>query len=406
MWRNLSSTRSRTLKYILRVTISNSGVLIAVIVLGGAYAGVQVAHRLLKYTKPQVKDLKVILVSKNSHFYWNLAAVRAIVPGILSEDQYARPIAPGFAKYPADAFEFIVGSAEDVSTANKTVRVKVGADGSERDLTYDYLVVATGTRNAGATDVPWKNNGTHEEITALLAETQQKVKAAKHIVVAGAGATGVETAAELGFEYGNPKDAAAKKEIILLSADKEVLNNDSIAGNVAAELKKLNVTIRGSARVLSTNTLPDGKTEVVIENGENIITDLYLPTMGMTPNTDFLPAALLTDKKFVDIDEFYSVKGTDNVWAAGDVVWKPRGSFVLADKQAAGVAKNIDAVLKGKAQTPVKTIPIDVLMVATGRSRGAGRMGPVKAFSMMVYLIKGKTLGVEKLPAWVDGTSF
>ncbi|RWA09557.1 hypothetical protein EKO27_g5560 [Xylaria grammica] len=377
-----------------------------VIVLGGAYAGVQVAHRLLKYTKPHVKDLKVILVSKNSHFYWNLAAVRAIVPGILKEEQYALPIAPGFAKYAADAFEFIVGSAEDVNTANKTVRVKVGADASERDLTYDYLVVATGTRNAGATDVPWKNNGTHEEITALLAETQQKVNAAKHIVVAGAGATGVETAAELGFEYGNPKDSAAKKEIVLLSADKEVLNSDSIAGNVAAELKKLNVTIRESARVVSANVLPDGKTEVVIENGENIITDLYLPTMGMTPNTEFLPAALLTDKKFVDIDEFYRVKGADNVWAAGDVVWKPRGSFVLSDKQAAGVAKNIDAVLKGKNQTPVKTIPIDVLMVATGRSRGAGRMGPVKAFSLMVYLIKGKTLGVEKLPSWVDGTLF
>jgi hypothetical protein len=35
-----------------------------VVVLGGAYAGVQIAHRLLKYTQPHVKDLKVILVSK------------------------------------------------------------------------------------------------------------------------------------------------------------------------------------------------------------------------------------------------------------------------------------------------------------------------------------------------------
>ncbi|KAI0799003.1 hypothetical protein GGR55DRAFT_527416 [Xylaria sp. FL0064] len=376
-----------------------------VVVLGGAFAGVQIAHRLLKYTKPHVKDLKVILVSKNSHFYWNLAAVRAIVPGVLTEEQYTRPIAAGFAKYPEDALEFIVGTAEAVNTANKTVRVVVGADASERDLSYDYLVVATGTRNAVPTAVPWKNNGTHEEITALLTETQEKVKAAKHIVVAGAGATGVEVAAELGFEYGNPKDSTAK-EIVLLSADKEVLNNDSIASNVATELKRLNVAVRGNARVVSTSTLPDGKTEVVLENGEKISTDLYLPTMGMTPNTEFLPPALLTDKKFVDIDEFYRVKGAENVWAAGDVVWKPRGSFVLTDKQAAGVAKNIDAALRGKSQTPVKTIPIDVLMVATGRSRGAGRMGPVKAFSLMVYLIKGKTLGIDKMPGWVDGTSF
>lgn len=343
---------------------------------------------------------------QNSHFYWNMAAVRAIVPGVLKPDQYARPIAAGFAKYPENSFEFIVGTAETVDTANKTVKVLVSEHGAEREVVYDYLVVATGTRNAGTTSVPWKNNGTHEEITALIKETQEKVKAAKHIVVAGAGATGVETAAELGFEYGNPKNADDKKEIILLSADKDILNCDSIAGNVTAELKKLNVTIRNNARVTSANNLPDGKTEIVLENGEKVVTDLYLPTMGMTPNTEFLPSALLTEKKFVDIDDFYRVKGTENVWAAGDVVWKPRGSFVLTDKQAAGVAKNIDAVLRGKNQTPVKTIPIDVLMVATGRSRGAGRMGPVKAFSIMVYLIKGKTLGVDKLPAWVDGTSF
>jgi NADH dehydrogenase FAD-containing subunit len=345
--------------------------------------------------------------TQNSHFYWNLASVRAIVPGILEEEQYTRPIAPGFAKYPVEAFEFIIGTAEAVNAADKTVKVTVGADGSVRELSYDHLVVATGTRTIdGSAPMPWKNNGTHEEITALLASTQEKVKVAKHIVVAGAGATGVETAAELAFEYGNPKDADVKKEIVLLSGDKEVLNGDSIAGSVTNELKKLHVVVRGSARVVSTNVLPDGKTEVVLQSGEKIVTDLYLPTMGMTPNTEFLSDVLLTDQKFVDIDEFYRVKGAENVWAAGDVVWKPRGSFVITDKQAAGVAKNIDAVLRGKNPTPVKTLPFDVLMVATGRSRGAGRMGPVKAFSLMVYFIKGKTLGTQGLPAWVDGSQF
>ncbi|KAI1754062.1 hypothetical protein F4782DRAFT_61240 [Xylaria castorea] len=377
-----------------------------VVILGGAYAGVQIAHRLLKYTLPHVKDLKVILVSKNSNFYWNLAAVRAIVPGVLKEEEYTQPIAPGFARYSADVFEFIVGTAEAVDHESKTVKVTVGTEASERQLNYDYLVVATGARNTGTSSVPWKNNGTHEEITALLAETQQKVKVAKHIVVAGAGATGVEVAAELGFEFGNPKDPATKKEIILLSAQKEVLGGDSIASNVVSELKKLDVKVRGSARVASATTSPDGKTEIVLENGEKVVTDLYLPTMGLTPNTEFFPDLLLTTGRFIDTDEFYAVRGAENIWAAGDVVWKPRGSFVYTDKQAAGVAKNIDAVLRGKNQTPVKTIPFDVLMVATGRSRGAGRMGPVKAFSLMVYLIKGKTLGTEKLPAWVDGSLF
>ncbi|KAI1815450.1 hypothetical protein GGS20DRAFT_596895 [Poronia punctata] len=384
-----------------------------VVVLGGAYAGVEVAHRLLKYTLPKVKDLKVILVSKNSHFYWNLASVRAVVPGVLKEEDYIRPIAPAFAKYPAEAFEFVVGTAENVNTTNKTVKVSLVSGGGERELTYDHLVVATGARTAGDHTAPWKSNGTYAELTALLKETQDKIKTAKHIVVVGAGATGVEVAGELGFEYGNPKDPAAKKEIVLVSADKDILRGDSIASNATSELKKLNVTIRGSSRVVDVHVSTgggggggDGKTEVVLENGEKITTDLCLPTMGMIPNTEFLPGNLLTDQKFVDIDEFYRVKGADNVWAAGDVVWKPRGSFVLTDKQAAGVAKNLEAVLTGKAPSPVKTLPFDPMVVSVGRSRGAGRIGSVKVFSYMVYMLKGKTLGTQNLGAWVDGSWF
>ncbi len=35
-----------------------------IVVLGGAYAGTEVAHRLLKHTRSSNPDLKVILVSK------------------------------------------------------------------------------------------------------------------------------------------------------------------------------------------------------------------------------------------------------------------------------------------------------------------------------------------------------
>lgn len=318
---------------------------------------------------------------------------------MLSEEQYSQPIEKGFAKYPADSFEFIVGSAEDVDVTAKTVKISTTNDGGERVLSYDHLVLATGTR-AVDNSVPWKSNGTYEEVSAVIANIQDKVKTAKHIVIAGAGATGVEAAAELAFEYGK------QKEVVLLSGSAELLDGDSLSSNVAGELKKLGVQVQKSARVESTHELPDGKTEVVLKSGDKIVTDLYLPTMGMAPNTEYLPANLLTDRKFVDVDEFYAVKNATDVWAAGDVVWKPRGSFVVSDKQAAGIAKNIDLVLKGKAPTVVKTLPMDVLMVATGRSRGVGRMGPVKVFSLMVYLIKGKTLGVQSLPGYVDGSAF
>jgi apoptosis-inducing factor 2 len=74
--------------------------------------------------------------------------------------------------------------------------------------------------------------------------------------------------------------------------------------------------------------------------------------------------------------------------------------------QAAGVCKNIDLVLHNKNPTPVKTLPIDVFVAAVGRSRGVGRLGSVKVFSYMVYMIKGKTLGIQQLPSILNGTSY
>lgn len=265
---------------------------------------------------------------KNSHFYWNLASVRAIIPGVLKDEEYTQPIEQGFAQYPSDAFEFVVGTAEAADLDAKTVKVALVHGGGERVLSYDHLVLATGTRTAGDDVVPWKASGTHEEIMDTLHRTADRVKAAKHIVVAGAGSTGVEVAGELGFEY--RKD----KEIVLLSSGTAgVLGGDALASNAEAELRKLDVAVRQDARVESTTTLPDGKTEITLQGGDKIVTDLYLPTMGMAPNTEYLPAKVLREDKFVAIDEFYRVKNASNVWAAGDIVWLPRGSYVITDKQ-------------------------------------------------------------------------
>lgn len=70
------------------------------------------------------------------------------------------------------------------------------------------------------------------------------------------------------------------------------------------------------------------------------------------------------------------------------------------------MSKNIELVLTDKNPAPVKTIPIDVLMTSVGRSRGVGRLGSVKVFSYMVYMIKGKTLGVQQLPTFLYGASY
>lgn len=142
------------------------------------------------------------MVNTSSHFYWNLATVRAVVPGLIKDDAIFSDISEGF-KYAAGHFELILGTAQMVDTAQK--KVAISTDTGLREQAYDYLVIATGSKTI--TGIPWKTNGmTYEKVRDDLHAVQAKVGKANSIVVGGAGATGVEMAGELGFEYGGKKD--------------------------------------------------------------------------------------------------------------------------------------------------------------------------------------------------------
>ncbi|KIH89411.1 hypothetical protein SPBR_08987 [Sporothrix brasiliensis 5110] len=387
-----------------------------VVILGGAYGGLQIAHSLLKNNK----EAKVILVSKNSHFYWNLASVRAIVPGSVEDKQLFLSLADALSRYSKERYEIVIGSAESVDTNTKTVKVAIPGTAEQRAISYDQLVLATGSRNTqperradAAADeavpaTPWKADGTYEDITALLDTTREKVKAAKRIVIAGGGATGVEVAAELGHAFGGKPADKGGKEIILLSAGAEILSGDAIAGSALNKLKKLHVDVRTGAGVSAAHTLPDGRVGLTVAGAsEPLVADLYLAAVGLTPNTEYLDASLLTDRKTVDVDEFYHVKGvaSKDVWAVGDIVSKPRAGFVITMKQAEGVAKNVDVVLKGKAPQAVKLLPVDVLVVAAGPNRGTGRVGSLRLPSLAVRYIKARTLGLQMLSGFRDGSA-
>lgn len=258
-----------------------------------------------------------------------MASVRAIVPGQITDEQLFQPLSVALGRYPAQAYELIIGAAENVDTAAKTVRV-TPSGGSPRDLPYDHLVLATGSRSTTST-VPWKVLDSHDETVASLASVRERVAAARHIVVAGAGATGVEVAGELAFEFGRDK------EVHLLSSGPSLLDGDGVGPAARAELERLGVRVRLSARVEGATEAPGGggKTEVALVGGETIATDLYLPTMGMRANSEMVDGRYLGDGGYVSVDEFYRVRGegADGFWALGDVVSSPRAGFMYTQKQ-------------------------------------------------------------------------
>jgi len=371
-----------------------------ILILGASYTGLAIAHTLLKKTLTTVKDYKVVLVSTTSHHYWNLASVRAVVPGQIPDEKLFQEIAPGFDKYPKGSFEFVLGSASSLDPAVKTV--SISTSGGEVKLDYEILVIATGSRYLD--ECAWKvsPNG-YEETKAILHKTQEAVKAATSIVVGGAGPTGVETVGELGFEYGKTK------EITIITSGPEILSDcmpAHISKGAENELAKLNVKIVKNTKITSSTPSADGKTELTLSDGKRVITDLYLPTVGVVPNSEFIPKTLLNEKGEVVVDEFLRVKNIENVWAAGDIVDIEPSQVMYAEKQAAALAKNLDLVLKGKEPVAYKYGGGRTIGITLGRSKATGRSGNMKLPSLVLWWFKGRTLGTQLLTPLVTGSKF
>lgn len=173
-----------------------------IVILGGSYGALGTAHRILKQRTKTTEPFKITLVAPNTHLYWNMASPRGLIPGQFTDDQLFRPIAEGFKKYTeAGQFEFIVGSADSVDVEAKRVEVSVSTGNTT--LSYDFLILATGSRTKERT--PFKTMGSTEETIDTLHDYQDRVRKAKSIVVAGGGVTSVEIAGELAFEYGQEK---------------------------------------------------------------------------------------------------------------------------------------------------------------------------------------------------------
>lgn len=271
----------------------------------------------------------------------------------------------------------------------------------ETKQAYDILVLATGTRTIG--NLPWKASlGGYEATKDILHQYRALVKSAKSIVVGGGGPTGVELAGELGFEYGRTKD------IGLITSGTQ-LCADSLPANVAkvaeGHLKKMPVKITYGVKITGTKPTSNGKTELTLDNGETKTVDLYLPTIGMLPNSEYIPRTLLNESGYARVDQYLRVKNATDIWAVGDIVDIEPSQIVYLEKQVAAITKSLDLVLKGKQPIIYKTggdrksccrppkCPIrsahhqhtGVLALAIGRSKATGRSGSMKLPGFLIW---------------------
>lgn len=268
-------------------------------------------------------------------------------------------------------------------------------------------VVATGT--SFKADMPFKGLATTEETKAVLHDWAKRIAAAKSIVVAGAGATGIEIAGELGQEYG----VTGKKQITLISAEELPFDSEfrrEVREAAKWELERLKVRVIPNAKVTSpptstTLTLASTSTSTKTANPATLKADLLIPSYGITPNTNFLPASMLDARGYVKQTTRLRAEGHANIFVVGDVGNLQRPQGVHGDAQVVHLARALlEKRLLGEAEGEDYK-PTEKIMLATsiGRNRGTGQLGNWRMWSWLVWMLKGRHLGTNVAEDFVRG---
>ncbi|OGE56728.1 hypothetical protein PENARI_c002G07654 [Penicillium arizonense] len=368
-----------------------------VIIIGASYAGIGVAHAILK----GIPSVKVIVINPHNKLFFSIAAPRILAkPDAFRPEQYLLSIQGAFAQYPSESIEFIQDFATSIDSATKTVTVKTGAS-----FSYDYLVIASGSTTAsslgkGSTVAPFKPSNA-KDMEAVIKSAQQEVADAKSIIIAGGGAVGVEFAGEVAEAFKTKKGS----KITLLTQTKNLLPTLKMSAGIAAKtiLAKLNVEVLTSRKVQTAERDSEtNKWTATLDNGETLTADLYISTTGVIPNNNFIPAEFLSVDGWVNVDTHLRVKSSSTkggdplpIYALGDITTYPQRLAYKVNEQVPIVAANIKAGILGQGKRPEYSPGTRVMMVV-----GTGQVffGWVP-WGWLVAFVKGKDYFISKASA-------
>jgi NADH dehydrogenase FAD-containing subunit len=233
-----------------------------------------------------------------------------------------------------------------VKNVNPEAKVAEWCDrnGQTQQQAYDYLVMATGLKRPFPA-VP--KSGSFEEyqrdgkafIEKITGGDSSKCEG-RRVVVIGAGAVGVEFAAEVKNYY--PQIA-----VTLVHSRSEVLSSEPLPAEVKERarilLEEEGVVLRLGSRASITD-LPNGQYAVTLANNETITADFVIDsTKKGTPTTQVLPAQCLNDDKEIMVHQSLMFKDTianaSSHFGVGDVIaWsgiKRAGSATVMGQAAA-----------------------------------------------------------------------
>ncbi len=362
-----------------------------VIIIGGGFAGLQVAKGLAG------AKAQVVLIDRYNHHTFQPLLYQVATSG-LETSSIVFPFRKRFAKQ--NDFFFRMGEVIAVKPEENYIETSIGG------VRYDYLVIANGaeTNYYGMKDVeqnaiPMKtivdsiqlrNRIIRNLEYALLTDDPVLMNSLMDIVIVGGGPTGVELAGALSelkkhvFPLDYKELELTHMDIHLVEATSQLLNGMSKeASDKALEyLQTMGVKVHLNCVVRSY----DGN-EVVFNTGEKLISRTLIWAAGVKGKPiDGLNPDVVTKNGRVRVDCFNRVIGYDNVFALGDAALMegdeayPSGHPMMAPpaiQQGRLLAKNLKRLMLRKPMKPF-TYFDKGSMATIGRNRAVVDLGKLR----------------------------
>jgi NADH dehydrogenase len=218
---------------------------------------------------------------------------------------------------------YVQGSAETIDTKSRTVGI--AANGAKKNLSYDRLVVATGSRLFRPNIPGLAEHGfSVDSLDDAIALDKHLHSLAKRpavngrdtVVVAGGGFTGIEAATEMPARLREVLGKDAKARIIIVDRNQAIAPDMGEGPRPVIEeaLRKLGVETRLGAGVASLD-----ESGVTLSSGEHIETETVIWAAGIraAPLTQQIPAERDNFGRLL-VDRDLRVPSVPGVFATGD----------------------------------------------------------------------------------------
>jgi NADH dehydrogenase len=366
-----------------------------IVVIGGGYGGLRAIEKLV-----DIPDVEITLIDRNGYHYMQ-TEVYGFIAGTKDIDELAIDLR-GWCEGFAVPVRFVRGEV-----------TRIDPDGSllylgSRSIPYDTLIVATGAKTRFPSFIKGLREHSYgvkqlgrafdfrHRFHALVEKKLEGDDEPIHIVIAGAGLSGVEVAAEMAYMLKRYRKMIGRRvqeiEITLVDACDTILPglHPFLIESAEKRLRDLHVVLKTSAFI---DRVDD--THLHLKTGETLPYTFIVFTGGIEAISGFTPESF--EKNPVgqlEVTPYLTIEGYDNVFAIGDVadITGPDGEPLpptaqIAEKSAEYVTKSIARRLRGEKRDPFVG-KMDGLFIALGGRYGVAELFGWRFRGIGVYYLK------------------